>query len=347
MIYSLDRDLRYITFNNNVKRAMEEMHGLSAQPGDHVFQFLENKNAAAAAEWEEIYTRALAGTKLSFVKHYKNWHDGRYISFSINPIYENHSIIGLACFGRDITNEKIAEEKLVRSEMQIRNFARHLNKTMEDESARIAREIHDELGQQLAGIKMGISSLKKHLEVRAVEEKLTAITHEVDHIIQSVRKIATELRPGILDSLGLFPSIEWLTTEFEKKSGIKCKKFFSASDTEFDKQLSICFFRVCQESLTNISKHAGATEVEVSLVQNKQELVLTITDNGKGISGEKLENPFSMGLLGMRERASVADAQLQISSAVNNGTTVRLTIKLDKYDKGPDGRRPSQHSQRS
>jgi PAS domain S-box-containing protein len=229
----------------------------------------------------------------------------------------------------DITDKKIAEQQLAKSEIQLRNFAKHTNQMLEDERSHIAREIHDELGQQLVGIKFGLSSFQKlHAEDVVLGKWLNGIKNEVDITINSMRKIATELRPGILDSLGLIPSIQWLVGEFEKRSGIKCVIDVSSRDQKFDKNISTCFFRICQEALTNISKHANATRVTVKITYKKNVLAIKITDDGKGISSEKLENPFSMGLLGMRERAIIVGGNLQIISKKKTGTTIQLSVKI-------------------
>jgi two-component system, NarL family, sensor histidine kinase UhpB len=223
-----------------------------------------------------------------------------------------------------------ALEKLIRSEEHIRSFAGHLNHVMEEERAHLAREIHDELGQQLAGIKMGISYLKKQAEsIKGVEEQANGILREVDQTIQSLRKIATELRPGILDTMGLVPSIEWLVNEFDKKTPIKSTLKINVNQNKFDKNFSTCFFRICQEALTNISKHAYASEVMIEVEQKEKDLTMRITDNGKGIANEKLANPFSMGLLGMHERANLAGAQLLINSKKNEGTSIELKAKIN------------------
>lgn len=226
---------------------------------------------------------------------------------------------------RDITRQKLAEEKLTKAENEIRHFARHLNNVLEEERAHLAREIHDELGQRLAGIKIGIGSFKKINGIDpSTEEKIADLMNEVDITIQSLRQIATELRPGILDSMGLIPSIQWLANEFEKKTGIKCFMENEVEDKMFEKNLSTCFFRISQEALTNISKHAQASEIRIRTIQNDKELLLEISDNGKGISGEQLNNPFSMGLLGMRERANIIGADFAIKSEKGKGTTVLL-----------------------
>jgi signal transduction histidine kinase len=226
--------------------------------------------------------------------------------------------------------KKEAYEKLVKAETQVRNFATHLNQILEEERYRIAREIHDELGQQLTGLKMDIFLFKKLLNKpnTATTEKINGMTKSVDVIIQSVRKIATELRPGILDTLGLVPSIEWLGKEFEKKTRVKCKLDLNVKDQKFEKNISTCFFRICQESLTNVSKHSGASRVFIKVSQENNDLILKVSDNGRGIASEQIENPFSIGLVGMRERANIIDADLLIMSRKNAGTTVQLKSKL-------------------
>ena len=157
--------------------------------------------------------------------------------------------------------------------------------------------------------------------------------NETDNTIQSLRKIATELRPGILDSLGIIPSIQWLATEFEKKTSVECIVELNVQEQlePVSKKISICFFRICQEALTNITKHAEAKEVRIWITQNNHEFILKIADDGKGIVTEKLENPFSMGLLGMRERAKLINANLNITSEKGEGTTIQLQVKLNQH----------------
>jgi len=298
------------------------------------------------ATLQEIDKLKTGAVTINFVNRYRK-KDGTYLWFDWNSTPD--PVTGkLYAIARDVTEQKKADEqikqlnaeleqkiiertaKLAKAEMQIRNFARHLNQVLEDERAHIAREIHDDIGQQLAGIKIGFSSLKKTDGATPLkEERVNTMMRDVDVTIQSLRQIATALRPGILDSLGLIPSIEWLASEFEKKTGITCHLEVNGAEKEFEKNISTCFFRICQESLTNISKHAQAGEVKIKALQNDKEFLLEISDNGKGIATDKLENPFSMGLLGMRERANIIGANLQIISKQNAGTTVQLKTVLN------------------
>jgi PAS domain S-box-containing protein len=231
--------------------------------------------------------------------------------------------------GTDITERKNIFQKLVKSENQVRSFAKQQNTVLEDERARLAREIHDEFGQQLAGIKMSLSSLlyTDNTDNKSAEMVKT-IMEKIDESMQSLRKFATELRPGILDTLGLIPSVEWLCKEFEKKSNISCQFHINVDAHPFDKETSISLFRICQEALTNILKHSAASEVSIIIKKIENELLFTITDNGKGMEGDTLENPFSMGILGMRERANLIGACLVITSEHNAGTSIHLSVKL-------------------
>jgi two-component system sensor histidine kinase UhpB len=243
---------------------------------------------------------------------------------------ENKKPIRLYGILMDVTEKTVYEETIKQSEFQIRNFAKHLTKMQEEERAHIAREIHDELGQQFVGIKIGLSSfLKINNILPEVKNNVINMMSSVDTAIQSLRKIATELRPGILDTLGLAVSIEWLVKEFERKTGIPCKIDMNVKEQIFGKDISICLFRICQEALTNISKHAECSKVRVVFLKNEDELLLQIIDNGKGMSSEKLANPFSMGLLGIRERANNIGGQLEVVSKKGEGTKIQITVNIN------------------
>jgi PAS domain S-box-containing protein len=231
--------------------------------------------------------------------------------------------------GTDITERKNAFAKLSRSENEIRQFAKQLNNVLEDERARIARELHDEFGQQIVVLKMALSSLNQTIGFNpAAKPIVEEMRRGLEQTSLSLQNFSTELRPGILDTLGLIPSIEWLVKEFEQKTGIKCDLEIRTSDEMFEKELSNAYFRICQEALTNIVKHAEASRVVIRVIQGQGQLSLTVTDNGKGMVNENLENPFSMGLLGMRERANLIGAQLRIESNKDKGTSIQINGKI-------------------
>lgn len=255
-----------------------------------------------------------------------------WVEIKRQPLFDTEgNLIHFFNIESDITERKEAYEKVLKSESEIRRFARQQNMIMEEERARIAREIHDEFGQQLTGLKMSLASLKKQLTTNPAnaDEVLASVISDVDLSIQGLREFATELRPGILDTLGLFPSIGWLVKDFEKKNGIVSSTSFKVKDnTRVNDKLAICFFRICQEALTNVAKHSGASHVHIEMEQIGEMLSMKITDNGRGIVSDTINNPFSMGLLGMRERASLVEGELFITSYPGTKTTVHFLVNI-------------------
>jgi signal transduction histidine kinase len=237
------------------------------------------------------------------------------------------------------TERKKIVSALEISERQARSFVKQLNNAIEEERSRIAREIHDEFGQQLSGLKMSLSALKKNEGVNStVEPVIDAIVADVNIGIQSLRHIANELRPVLIDKLGLFAALEWLVSEFERKTGITSRIYVDIDQPVINKMLEINIFRICQEALTNITKHAEATMVNVR-VENKDEILLVrIIDNGKGMAPNTLHNTLSMGLLNMKERANLMGTELNISSAAGKGTTIELIIGLNGKENIDSGR---------
>jgi PAS domain S-box-containing protein len=228
----------------------------------------------------------------------------------------------------DVTESKQAEKKLQHSFEQLRALAARLQSVREEERAKVAREIHDELGQAMTAIKMDLTALMRELPVDR-KEPLIRIERSlkiVDGTIQAVRRIATELRPGILDDLGIAAAVEWAAGEFEARTGITCHVRVPDSDIALDAERATALFRILQETLTNIARHANATEVDVTLAQRKGDLLLEVHDNGKGISNKDLSEGQSLGILGMRERALLLGGELTISGAQGKGTTVKVRI---------------------
>lgn len=226
------------------------------------------------------------------------------------------------------TERKKISCELEESEKRVRNFANQLSNAIEAERSHIAREIHDEFGQQLAGLKMSLSALKKqNISALAKENLIDALVADVNISIEMVRRIANELRPVIIDKLGLFAAIEWLVNEFEKKTGIKGSVINETEQPRLDQNTEINIFRICQEALTNILKHAKATVVKINIECKPSQLIVTIIDNGVGMASDILINPFSMGILNMRERSKLISADLNIYSSVNTGTTIELIVK--------------------
>ena len=228
-----------------------------------------------------------------------------------------------------------AEERFRRSHAQLRALTGHLQYVREEERTRIAREVHDELGQALTGLKLDLAWLAGKLDgKRILQRKIRAMLAQADETILAVRRIATELRPGVLDSLGLVAAIEWQSADFQERTGIRCAVRISVKDPILDREFSTVCFRIFQETLTNIIRHAGATRVFVRLTQVDRELTLTVSDNGRGISEREVLDARSIGLIGMRERVAQVAGEIYILGLPNQGTTVTMRVPLPQAAAG-------------
>jgi PAS domain S-box-containing protein len=232
---------------------------------------------------------------------------------------------------RDITEHKRAEEELQRSREELRNLADHLQSVREQERTTIAREIHDDLGQTLTALKMDISWLGKKLpkDQETLLEKTKAMTKLTDMTIKTVKKISTELRPGLLDDLGLVAAIEWQTEEFENRTGIRCELTVDPEEIILDQDRSTAIFRIFQETLTNIARHAKATRVTISLKEKDDKVELRVRDNGKGITKEQISDSKSFGLMGIRERVHTWGGKVKITGKPGEGTTVVVSMPIE------------------
>jgi PAS domain S-box-containing protein len=235
----------------------------------------------------------------------------------------------------DITERQRAETELNQSREQLRALADRLLRAREEEAARIARELHDQFGRYLTTIKMDVRSLERDLAgeltsdvARVLREKAQTIGQTVDETVQTVRAIATQLRPGILDDLGLAAAIEWQVKDFQKRSGILCALTLPGDDPNLSRDQATAIFRIFQEILTNVARHAQATKVWVHLGDEQDEIVLEVEDNGVGISPAQLAERRSLGLLGMRERAGAFGGAVEIVGSKGQGTTVTVQIPV-------------------
>jgi PAS domain S-box-containing protein len=234
----------------------------------------------------------------------------------------------LAGIAEDITGRKQAQEKLQHSESQLRALSAKLQSAREEEATRIAREIHDELGQALTAVRLELTALLRHLpaDEGPTGERSRSIVKLLDEAIHSIRRIATELRPGILDDLGLVAAVEWVAEEFEARTGTTVQVSLPDIDIAMDRACLTALFRILQETLTNIARHANATHVRVRLAAEDGMLTLEVHDNGHGITAEQLAGRNSLGILGMRERALLLGGELVIDGVPGVGTTVRVRI---------------------
>ena len=240
------------------------------------------------------------------------------------------SVIRALREAKERAGRRRAQQRLRRSHKQLRALSVHLQHVREEEQIRIAREVHDELGQSLTGLKLQLTWLASRLpkQSKPLHEKARAMAANIDETIRAVRRIATELRPGLLDTAGLLAALEWQASQFQTQTGIVCEVKAETKDTLWDQELNTAFFRIFQEALTNVIRHARATKVEVRLAEADGHVVLEVKDNGRGISETEIHNTKSIGLLGIHERAALLGGTLRIEGERGKGTT--LTARISK-----------------
>ncbi|TAL32334.1 MAG: PAS domain-containing sensor histidine kinase [Spirochaetes bacterium] len=232
----------------------------------------------------------------------------------------------------NITDRKRAERELEHSQRQLRKLSAHLQSIYEKERARIARELHDELGQLLTALNTEIVMLKNKIPARqkTLAERTERMSSLVDLTMQSVKQIYMGLRPGMLDHLGLTAAISWQAQEFSKRTGIPCTVSFSHEEITLDPDLTTTIFRIFQEALTNVHRHAEATKVTGSLKVTDDNLEFVVKDNGKGIVERQMRKADSFGLLGIQERVYHWGGQVAIVGKKGRGTALSIVIPLRK-----------------
>jgi PAS domain S-box-containing protein len=235
----------------------------------------------------------------------------------------------LLTYVRDISAQREAERALGRSREELRRLATQLRDVREEERSTIAREIHDELGQRLTGMKMDLSWLLGHLPKRwqRVRERGRALTELLDVTIESVRDISTRLRPSVLDDLGLAAAIEWQATDFTHRTAVRVD-VSAVEELSLDRERSTALFRILQESLTNVARHAAASQVSVALRSTGMEVVLEIVDDGRGLREREAGSQRGLGLLGMRERAAAFGGEVEFERPDHGGTRVRARLPV-------------------
>jgi len=208
----------------------------------------------------------------------------------------------------------------------------HMLEAQEATARRFSHELHDELGVRMTCMKMDLSRLQGMLREslfprEKMEEKIRSMSAETDSTIHEVQRLAAELRPGVLDDLGLIAAIEWQCQDFERRSGIRCLCEASFDQIRISPSRATAAFRICQEALTNVARHAAATFVRVLVKEKGDDVLIEIQDNGKGIPPEQINHPGSLGLLGMRERSMAIGGSLDIAGWAGKGTTVTLQLR--------------------
>ena len=268
------------------------------------------------------------------------------------PVYDaDGEMVAVEGIARDVTDRVEAQHRLRRSRQQLRRLAAQVQSAREDERTAIARELHDELGQNLTAIKLEVERtvglfLRDQLQPRVVD-RLQSLVGLIELGIAAVKRLATELRPATLDHLGLAEAIEWEAQEFRSRTGLRCRVEASTDGRRLSSDQQTVIFRIFQESLTNIARHAKASAVDVTLSERSGVVELQVRDNGRGISTRDLHDPRAIGLLGMRERATLIGATCHVVGRRGRGTLVRIRVRLPTVDSPcatPGARRPGRHA---
>jgi len=231
---------------------------------------------------------------------------------------------------QDVSQQKEYEKHILDVNEKLRNLSAHLQNAREEERITIAREIHDELGQQLTGIKFDVSWLKNKTATLYPEgaERIARLINNINLTINQVRKIAKKLRPGVLDDLGLEAAMEWFVQQFEEQSGILCTLETKNTVSRYNKEVNTTMYRIFQEALTNVMRHSKATKVDILLFEENKHLVLEILDNGKGITESEESNNLSLGITGMKERATMLNGSFLLKKRKGGGTRLKVLVPL-------------------
>lgn len=256
---------------------------------------------------------------------------------SVNPVLdESGAVAYLAVYSVDISQLKVFENELITANVKLQALNQKIEETREEERRNIARELHDQMGQALTGLNLDLNWLVTQLDQcssQKLEKHIGGMHITVESLIAMVQSITARLSPPLLENLGLAPAIGHYVQDFERKSGITCHLMLDEfADSYFDEDESIAIFRILQESLTNVARHADAVEVAVSLCMTRQCVVLEVADNGKGVIGDEINSPSAFGMLGMMERARKIGGSLKIQLNPQGGTIIRLEIPKPKGD---------------
>jgi signal transduction histidine kinase len=241
-------------------------------------------------------------------------------------------LIAIEGVGRDITASLQIETQLRESENQLRRLAASVQSAREEERAHLSRELHDELGQTLTIIKLDLTRAIRDLIPTGlapnIADRMQSVVGNIDVATETVRRLATALRPPALDHLGLAAAIELEAAALARRTGLRCRVAGSLRTSGMTSEQTTAVFRIVQEALTNVVRHSDASTVRITMRQTARSIAVRIHDNGRGIAGDVIDHPASIGLLGMRERAKLAGARLSITAKGGKGTDILIAVSL-------------------
>lgn len=332
MIFTINREYNITSLNH------------SAIPGVDPLDFIGRNGLEFVAPEDHIRVKDIV-EKIFSEKHAESFElksnfPSEDITYSMQavPVIVNDTVDTITFIASDITEKIKADHKIREANETLHALAAHLQTIREEERTMISREIHDQLGQELTALKMDIAFLSRKIDKikytnkpdwNELLEGLKSMSDITDQTINSVRRIARELRPDVLDKLGLKEAIEWQAEEFTKRTGIDCIVSIDENEFNFSRDLENTVFRIIQESLTNVARHSGANRAKIGLIIRSKNIYLTIEDNGRGITEKEINNSKSLGLVGIKERAYSVHGKLSISGEINKGTTLKIIIPAE------------------
>lgn len=319
----------------DVNHAATEMHGLTRAKmvGKHFLDFVPNHQKAGIKNNVQNFIE----DQIRIFESVSTNKKGKEIPIEITASvieYDNQKAILVHV--RVIEKRKLIEEELRNSHEQLRNLSRHLQNIREIESTKIARDLHDVLGQDLTALKFELAFVKKKLDKLSDNEtlkselitKTDSMAKIVGNTLDTIRKITSNLRPTVLDDIGLVSGLEWLCIDFENRTGITTKLTSSIEGIKITDELSTTIYRVVQEALTNVIRHANATEVKISATREISSIRILIKDNGRGITAPQIQRTQSFGIVGIKERALSHNGTFKINGKPGDGTTVSVALPL-------------------
>lgn len=329
-IYVHDLEGTYLSIN----RAAEKLSGYSREEiiGHNFKEFIAPEQVRYVRDsfWKKLAQLGETTYEVEVIAK-----DGRRVPIEVSSraIYENGVLVGVQGMARDITERKLAQDAL-------QMFSRHLIDAQEDERRRIARELHDQIGQILTAVKMNLHTVQQFCHASEAGSYVKDNIEAVDEALRLVRDLSVDLRPPILDDLGLATAVRWYVDRYTKRTGLSVDVEIDLPDENerFSRELETACFRIAQEALTNVVRHAKATQVLIRLTRDGDVLLLIVKDDGVGFDVERLHQRASrvatLGLISMQERAHAAGGTIEIDSAPTNGTEIRFTLPLDARSAG-------------
>jgi PAS domain S-box-containing protein len=329
-ITSADASGRITSWN----KAAERLFGWAAE--EAVGRVCPTIPPEETEEYLELIRRVMRGETYVGLVLYRQKMDGGllYCSVSVAPQRNSRGEpVGVTLIVEDVTERRRAEERLKRSNEELRALSARLHSVREEESARIAREIHDELGALLSSLKWDLEEIGEDVAgstgtppLAAMREKVGALITLTDNAVNTVRRIASELRPTALEEFGLAEAVRWHAEQFQARTGIEVRCDCPQDGTGLNREQATAIFRIVQEALTNVLRHAQATRVDIRMNKEGEHVVLTVSDNGRGITEAEKSEPKSLGLLGMRERVNLLGGDITIEGTESRGTVVTVRV---------------------